>query len=88
MDIASATGADVGDNLDNLTFTYTSERCLPGAMEDEDCPGEIIEGEEYRLMYCQVKMSLENVTILGIYEPWPQGNPVLAANPIYSTWTC
>ena len=48
---------------------------------------EIIEGEEYRLMYCQVKMSLENVTILGIYEPWPQGNPVLAANPIYSTWT-
>ena len=87
LDIASATGAEVGDNLDKLTFTYTYERSLPGAMEDEDCPGEIIEGEEYRLMYCQVKMSLENVTILGIYEPWPQGNPVLAANPIYSTWT-
>ena len=87
LDIASAAGAEVGDNLDTLTFTYTYERSLPGAMEDEDCPGEIIEGEEYRLMYCQVKMSLENVTILGIYEPWPQGNPVLAANPIYSTWT-
>jgi ABC-type antimicrobial peptide transport system permease subunit len=27
------------------------------------------------------------VTILGIYEPWPQSNPTLAANPIYTTWT-
>ena len=27
-------------------------------------------------------MTLENMTILGIYEPWPQGNPTLAANPI------
>ena len=87
LDIASASGAEVGDNLDSLTFTYTYERSLPGAMEEEDCPGEIIQGEEYRLMYCQVKMKLENVTILGIYEPWPQGNPVLAANPIYTTWT-
>ena len=87
LDIASTAGAQVGDNLDTLTFTYTYERGLPGTMEDEDCPGEIIEGEEYRLMYCQVDMSLQNVTILGIYEPWPQGNPVLAANPIYTTWT-
>jgi len=87
LDIASAAGAEVGDNLDSLTFTYTYERGLPGTMEEEDCPGEIIQGEEYRLMYCQVKMKLENVTILGIYEPWPQGNPVLAANPIYTTWT-
>ena len=87
LDIASTAGAKVGDNLDTLTFTYTYERGLPGTMEDEDCPGEIIEGEEYRLMYCQVEMSLQNVTILGIYEPWPQGNPVLAANPIYTTWT-
>ena len=87
LDIASAASAEVGDNIDTLTFTYTYERSLPGVMEDEDCPGEIIQGEEYRLMYCQVKMSLENVTILGIYEPWPQGNPVLAANPIYTTWT-
>ena len=87
LDIASAAGAEVGDNLNSLTFTYTYERSLPGAMEDEDCPGEIIEGEEYRLMYCQVKMTLDNVTILGVYEPWPQGNPVLAANPIYTTWT-
>ena len=87
LDIASSAGAQVGDNLDTLTFTYTYERSLPGGIEDEDCPGEIIEGEEYRLMYCQVPMSIQNVTILGIYEPWPQGNPVLAANPIYTTWT-
>ena len=38
LDIASAAGAEVGDNLDTLTFTYTYERSLPGAMEDEDCP--------------------------------------------------
>ena len=63
LDIASAAGAEVGDNLDSLTFTYTYERGLPGTMEEEDCPGEIIQGEEYRLMYCQVKMKLENVTV-------------------------
>ena len=56
-------------------------------MSDEDCAGEIIEGEEFRLMYCQIPLTIDNVTILGIYEPWPQGNPVLAANPIYTTWT-
>ena len=85
LDIASAAGAEVGDNLDSLTFTYTYERSL--SIEEEDCPGELIRGEEYRLMYCQVPMTIQNVTILGIYKPWPQGNPILAANPIYSTWT-
>ena len=87
LDIASSTGSEVGDNLDSLTFTYTTEKSLPGGMKDENCPGEIIRGEEFRLMYCQIAMTIENVTILGIYEPWPQGNPVLAANPIYTTWT-
>ncbi|OIR23055.1 MAG: hypothetical protein BEU00_00895 [Marine Group III euryarchaeote CG-Epi3] len=85
LDIASAAGAEVGDNLDSLTFTYTYERSL--SIDEEDCPGELIRGEEYRLMYCQIPMTVQNVTILGIYKPWPQGNPVLAANPIYSTWT-
>jgi ABC-type antimicrobial peptide transport system permease subunit len=87
LDIASTTGAEVGDKIDRLTFTYTSERSLPGGMSDEDCAGQIIEGEEFRLLYCQIPLTLDNVTILGIYEPWPQGNPVLAANPIYTTWT-
>ena len=85
LDIASAAGAEAGDNLESLTFTYTYDRGL--SIEEEDCPGEIIRGEEYRLMYCQIPMTVKNVTILGIYKPWPQGNPILAANPIYSTWT-
>ena len=85
LDIASAAGAETGDNLESLTFTYTYERGL--SIDEEDCPGELIRGEEYRLMYCQMPITLKNVTILGIYKPWPQGNPILAANPIYSTWT-
>ena len=86
-DIASLANAEVGDNLSRLSFAYTSETAYPGEMDEEDCDGEILIIAETGFMHCQHVITIENVTILGIYEPWPQSNPTLAANPIYTTWT-
>ncbi|MDP6869586.1 MAG: FtsX-like permease family protein [Candidatus Poseidoniaceae archaeon] len=86
-DIASQTDAEVNDTLNYITFVYTSETALPGEMEEEDCEGEILISPETGFMHCQHEITVENLTILGIYEPWPQSNPTLAANPIYTTWT-
>ena len=86
-DIASLANAEVGDNLSKLSFAYTSETAYPGEMDEEDCDGEILIIAETGFMHCQHTITIENVTILGIYEPWPQSNPTLAANPIYTTWT-
>jgi ABC-type antimicrobial peptide transport system permease subunit len=84
-DIASKSGAVVGDVLDRLEFAYTTESALSGEMDEDDCEGKIYSNRE--INHCQVIMVVENVTILGIYDPWPQGNPTLAANPIYATLT-
>jgi len=87
-DIASLANAEVGDNLTSLNFTYTSETAyVDGEMKEEDCDGEILIIAEAGFMHCQNTITIENMTILGIYEPWPQSNPTLAANPIYTTWT-
>lgn len=86
-DVASAANAEVGDVLSTLNFTYTTESKF-GEFEDGECDDvKISTLDELILSHCQKVMSLENMTILGIYEPWPQSNPTLAANPIYSTWT-
>ena len=87
-DIASLANAEVGDNLSSLNFTYSSETAyVDSEMEEEDCDGEILIIAEAGFMHCQNTITIENLTILGIYEPWPQSNPTLAANPIYTTWT-
>ena len=86
-DIASLANAEFGDNLSRLSFAYTSETAYPGEMDEEDCDGEILIIAETGFMHCQHTITIENVTILGIYEPWPQSNPTLAANPIYTTWS-
>ena len=85
-DIASLSNAAVGDNLTSLNFSYTSDTAYPGEMEEEDCDGEILIIAETGFMHCQHIITVENVRVLGIYEPWPQSNPTLAANPIFTTW--
>ena len=84
-DVASTANAEVGDIISNLSFTYTTESKF-GDFEEDQCD-EIKTStlDELVLSHCQKIMTLENMKILGIYEPWPQGNPTLAANPIYST---
>lgn len=84
-DVASKAGAEAGDVLDRLEFAYTTESNLPGGLDEEDCAGELYFTEQ--VVHCQVTLTVENVQILGIYDPWPQGNPTLAANPVYATFT-
>jgi len=87
--IASEARASVGDHLDNLTFLYTvdSSSWAEEPLEEEDCEGEIVINFDSGFTHCMVEMRMENLTVLGVYEPWPMGNPTLPGNPIFASWT-
>ena len=85
--IASEAQANVGDKLDSVTFAYVIDKKAGGALQsDWECEGTIDSGDN-GYAYCRMNMTLTNLTIMGIYEPWPFGNPTLAPNPIFTTWT-
>ena len=85
--IASEAQAKVGDVLDELTFAYVVDEStlLEATIDDENCAGEITP-ENNEMIYCRMLMTVENLTVMGIYEPWDFGNPTLPFNPIFSTW--
>ena len=85
--IASEAQAKVGDVLDELTFAYVVDEStlLEATIDDENCAGEITP-ENNEMIYCRMWMTVENLTVMGIYEPWDFGNPTLPFNPIFSTW--
>ncbi|MCH1540086.1 MAG: FtsX-like permease family protein [Candidatus Poseidonia sp.] len=85
--IASEAQANVGDVLDTLTFAYVVDEStiLEGTVTEDNCAGEITP-ENNEMMYCRMWMTVENLTVMGIYEPWDFGNPTLPFNPIFSTW--
>ena len=85
--IASEAQANVGDVLESLTFAYVVDEStiLEGTVTEDNCAGEITP-ENNEMMYCRMWMTVENLTVMGIYEPWPFGNPTLPFNPIFSTW--
>ncbi|MGA0352969.1 MAG: hypothetical protein ACO3NY_04885, partial [Poseidonia sp.] len=86
--IASEAQANVGDTLESVTFVYVVDEStiFEGTVTEDNCAGEItVENNE--MMYCRMAMTVENLTVMGIYEPWPFGNPTLPFNPIFSTWT-
>jgi len=85
--IASQAQANVGDKLDSLTFAYVVDEStlVEGSITDENCDGEITP-ENNEMIYCRMWMTVENLTVLGIYEPWDFGNPTLPFNPIFTTW--
>tara|TARA_B100000700_G_scaffold53032_1_gene56448 strand:- start:2089 stop:5706 length:3618 start_codon:yes stop_codon:yes gene_type:complete len=86
-EIASQAKANVGDNLDSLTFVYVVDEStiVEGSITDENCDGEITP-ENNEMIFCRMSMTVENLTVMGIYEPWAFGNPTLPFNPIFSTW--
>ncbi|MAT48405.1 MAG: hypothetical protein CMA27_01080 [Euryarchaeota archaeon] len=85
--IASEAQAKVGDQLDSVTFAYVIDKKAGGALQsDWECEGTIDSGDN-GYAYCRMNMTLTNLTIMGIYEPWSFGNPTLAPNPIFTTWT-
>ncbi len=85
--IASQAQANVGDQLDSLSFAYVVDEStiFEGTVNDENCAGEVTP-EENEMIYCRMIMTVENLTVMGIYEPWDFGNPTLAFNPIFTTW--
>ena len=85
--IASEAQAKVGDVLDELTFTYVVDEStlLEASVTEDNCAGEITP-ENNEMIYCRMWMTVENLTVMGIYEPWDFGNPTLPFNPIFTTW--
>lgn len=85
--IASQAQANVGDKLDSLTFAYVVDEStlVEGSITDENCDGEITP-ENNEMIYCRMWMTVEDLTVVGIYEPWDFGNPTLPFNPIFTTW--
>ncbi len=86
-DIASEAQVKVGDELDTLTFAYVVDEStlIEGTITEENCDGEITP-ENNEMIYCRMWMTVENLTVMGIYEPWAFGNPTLPFNPIFTTW--
>ena len=85
--IASQAQANVGDTLDSLTFAYVVDEStlVEGSITDENCDGEITP-ENNEMIYCRMWMTVEDLKVVGIYEPWDFGNPTLPFNPIFTTW--
>ena len=85
--IASESQAKVGDVLDELTFAYVVDEStlLEASITEDNCAGEITP-ENNEMIYCRMWMTVENLTVMGIYEPWDFGNPTLPFNPIFTTW--
>ena len=85
--IASEARASVGDQLDSLTFAYVVDEStlIEGTVTEDNCAGEITP-ENNEMIYCRMVMNVEDLTVVGIYEPWDLGNPTLPFNPIFTTW--
>ena len=85
--VASEAQAKVGDVLDELTFAYVVDEStlLEASVTEDNCAGEITP-ENNEMIYCRMWMTVENLTVMGIYEPWDFGNPTLPFNPIFTTW--
>ena len=87
--IASQAEAEVGDVLETVEFVYVvdSEFFDSGGVElVESCPG-VASASPNGKIYCRQSIIMTNMTVVGIYQPWDLGNPTLAANPIFTTWT-
>jgi uncharacterized protein YjbI with pentapeptide repeats len=85
--IASQAKASVGDVLESFTFHYVVDEStlLEASVTNENCDG-VVTPETNEMIYCRMPMTVTNVTIVGVYEPWDLGNPTLAPNPIFTTW--
>ena len=85
--IASQAKASVGDVLESFTFFYVVDEStlFEGSVTNENCDG-IVTPETNEMIYCRMPMTVTNLTVVGVYEPWDLGNPTLAPNPIFTTW--
>ena len=69
----------------HLLMSWMKSTLFEGTVNEDNCDGEVTP-ENNEMIYCRMWMTVENLTVMGIYEPWDFGNPTLAFNPIFTTW--
>ncbi len=87
--IASQAKAQVGDVLEAVEFVYVEDSDFfdAGGVEIiESCTGEASASENGKI-YCRQSIIMENMKVVGIYQPWDLANPTLGPNPVFTTWT-
>jgi len=81
--VASQAGASANDTLDELVFSYVSDFTqLPTEIDPETCQGVVNTGVN-GFQYCRQTITLQNLTIAGVYEVRPPANPALQFNHIF-----
>ena len=84
--IVNEARAKVGEKIDKLSFVYVTETAELGSdsITPENCAGEIT-SERNEQTYCREEFTIENLTLLGVYDPWDFGNPTLPPNPVFAS---
>jgi len=84
--IASSAGVGVNDTISELNFTYITGYLTGVNINDdfEDCQGEeyVWATGERSYKFCQVTMTVHNLTIAAVYQEGGSGNPTLLFNPL------
>ncbi len=80
--VAASARANVGDVLEEVTFAMVVDRNLAveGGIDEADCEDGDIKASENGMVYCRLLITVENLTVAGIYEEAPIANPTLPAN--------
>ena len=86
--IVNEARAKIGDRIDKLSFVYVTQTAELGSdsITPDNCAGEIT-SERNEQTYCREEFTVENLTILGVYDPWDFGNPTLPPNPVFASLT-
>ncbi|MGB2276521.1 MAG: FtsX-like permease family protein, partial [Candidatus Poseidoniaceae archaeon] len=82
--VASDARAEVGDVLESLTFAMVVDRNLAveGGIAEADCQGGDIKPSENGMVYCRMLVTVNNLTVAGVYEEAPLANPTIPANAL------
>ena len=81
--VASDARAEVGDVLESLTFAMVVDRNLAveGGISESDCQGGDIKAEN-GMVYCRMLVTVNNLTVAGVYEEADLANPTIPANAL------
>ena len=84
--IVNEARAKVGERIDKLSFVYVTQTAELGSdsITPDNCAGEIT-SERNEQTYCREEFTIENLTLLGVYDPWDFGNPTLPPNPVFAS---
>lgn len=80
--LARKAGAEVGDTIDELSFGYAQERPDPCADDDDHWELDLFGV----FQYCYVRVTLDNLTVVGIYDDELLGNPLVSQEAVYVPW--